>query len=297
MFDFKIKVFLAVAQRLSFSKAADTLHITQPAVTRHIKQIEDHFNQKLFIRKGSSIELTHGGCLLMERCKAMLQEYSELEFEMNALVDNVSGSLRLAASTTLAQYIFPELLAGFHQKYPKLDLELVSTNTEGVEHLLLNGDVDIGFTEGRTKNSELSYHQFLKDEIVFLVSKDHPLFNQREQQIEILYDLPIVLRERGSGTLEHCIKALSEKGIHTQNLNVAMQLGNSESIKSYISKGTAGTFLSINTVLKELKFGQLGIIDFADFTIERQFQYVQRHGHHSPRTQTLVDYLLLYYKR
>lgn len=296
MFDYRLRVFFTVANRLSFSKAAEELHITQPAITRHIKQIENHFGQKLFERKGNSIALTKAGSLLFSHSKRILQGYKELEFDMNALVDRTEGVLRIAASTTVAQYVLPLLLAKFHKQYPKVKVSLISANTEDVENAVLGSDAELGFIEGRSKNRELAYQPFLKDEIVPVVGAGHPLFNANAISLQELKKQPLVLREEGSGTLEIVLQELAKAGIAFHDLNVEMRLGSSVSIKSYLGDDRSMAFLSVNTVLSELKSGELGIVDVTGLSLERDFHYIFKQGHHSALSSLFLDFLRYHYK-
>ena len=295
MFDFKLQVFQSVASRLSFSKAADDLHITQPAVTRHIRQIEAHFNQKLFKRKGNSIALTEAGKLLLSHSKLIFQQYEKAEFDMNSLIDKNEGNLRIAASTTIAQYILPEVLAKFHQKFPKIKIHLLNMNTEKVEKSVMNNSVELGFIEGQSKNRELAYQPFLKDEIVLVVDKSHPLAKKNQISTSELKELPLVLREKGSGTREVLLKFFQLNNLEIEDLNIELELGSSESIKSYLSNGHSGSFLSINTVLKELKYGDFYIIDIENLQIKRDFFFIQQQGHHSKLNSVFLKFLQYHY--
>ena len=295
MFDYKLHIFLTVANRLSFSKAADELHITQPAITRHIKQLEDHFDQKLFERKGNSIDLTHAGIVLLQHCKELFKLHKSLQFDMNALIDETQGILRIAASTTIAQYLLPEVLAKFHKKFPKVKVTLLNANTSIVEKEVLEQNVEIGFIEGSSKNRELAYNPFLKDEIVLVVAKGHQLYNAKAIDLYDLKGAPMILREKGSGTLEFILNALKTGGISENELQIEMQLGSSESIKSYLKDTESVAFLSINTILDELRSGDLGIVDINNFSIDRYFSYIHLQGHRGALSQLFIDFLQLHY--
>lgn len=280
---------------MSFSKAAEELHITQPAVTRHIKQLEDHFKQKLFERKGNSISLTHAGTVLLEHTKNILEQHKTLEFDMNALIDRTQGVLSIAASTTMAQYILPEALSKFHQKFPKVQLTLISANTQDVEKKVLDSAVELGFIEGNSKNREISYHPFMKDEIVLVAAKGHALFNKGAIAIKDLHNLSLVLREEGSGSLDIIKQALKEAQVPVEKLNVVIRLGSSESMKTYIQDKRSVAFLSINTILKELKTTELGIIDVEGLSINRNFSYIFKQGHQSPLASLFLNFLKHHY--
>ncbi|HEA30400.1 MAG TPA: LysR family transcriptional regulator [Leeuwenhoekiella sp.] len=295
MFDYKLHVFFTVASRLSFSKGAEELHITQPAVTRHIKQMEQHFNQRLFERKGNSISLTKAGSVLLEHTKEIMARHTALQFDMNALADKTEGVLKIAASTTIAQYILPEVLAKFHQKYPKVKVALFNANTEGVERAIISDDAILGFIEGSSKNREIAYQPFLNDEIVLVVAQGHDLYNSDTLPIEDLPNYPLVLRETGSGTLEVIMDALAKKNIPFEALNIAMRLGSSESIKSYLTDQHSLAFLSINTILKELKTGALGIVDIDDLSLQRPFYYIKKQGQQSALSTLFIQFIKHHY--
>ncbi|MDB5152621.1 MAG: transcriptional regulator, partial [Mucilaginibacter sp.] len=246
MSDFRLEVFYTVAKRLSFTKAAAELFITQPAVTKHIHELEDQYKAKLFERKGNHIALTNAGELLLHHAEKVFELYRNIEFDINALNKRKEGLLRLGASTTIAQYIVAPLLARFRNKFPDVQLSLITGNTEQVEKYLLSKEIEMGIIEGYSKNPEISYHEFLKDEIVLVCSSKHPLANRNSLKADELKDIRFVLREQGSGTLEVIDHALKKAGINHSELKVEIRLGNTESIKSYLLNAPCMAFLSVH---------------------------------------------------
>lgn len=280
MFDYRLKVFHTVASRSSFTKASEELNISQPAVTKHIKEIENQLNTKLFDRKGTSIQLTQSGKILFEYAEKIRNIYRDLEFEIHQINQKHQGKLIIGASTTVAQYILPEILAKFKSYYKDLKIELITHNTEMISELLKEGKIDLGIIEGESQSSYFDYQKFKADEIVLVAKTNHPLAN-KTLNVKDLYELELVLREQGSGSLEFIQNRLKEKGIVIENLNVVMQLGSSESIKQYLLHSDALAFLSINTILNELKNNQLTIIDVKNFSIERNFHFILPKGEQS----------------
>jgi LysR family transcriptional regulator, transcriptional activator of the cysJI operon len=278
MFDFRLKVFDTVARRLNFTKAADELFITQPAITKHIHEIENHYKVKLFERKGTKIKLTQAGETLLQYTDQLFAIYRNLEFEMNSLAQRHSGTLRIGASTTVAQYVLPPVLATFHRKFADISVTLINNNTEQIELALQNNDIDLGIIEGQTKNSLFKYTEFVKDELVLVASSKNPLAKRQEINPEELLKLPLLLREPGSGTLEVIAYSLKLLGIKISQLQVEMQLGSTESIKSYLLKSNALAFLSIHSILKELNNNDCCIIDVNGLVIDRYFYFIQKHG-------------------
>ena len=201
MFDYRLKVFYTVANRLSFTKAANELNISQPAVTKHIKEIENQLNTKLFDRKGTTIQLTESGKILFVYAEKSRQLYRDLEFAIAQLNKQEKGKLKIGASTTIAQYILPEILAKFNSYYKDINIELVTHNSEDIATLLKSGKIDLGIVEGESKSSYFDYQKFKKDEIVLVCKTDHPLVNKNFKTKD-LYDVDLIVREQGSGTQE-----------------------------------------------------------------------------------------------
>jgi len=278
MSDFRLEVFYTVARRMSFTKAAATLFITQPAVTKHIYELEQQYNNKLFERNGNRIKLTRAGEVLLGHAEQLFDIYREIEFDMNALVDKKEGILRLGASTTIAQYVIAPLLAGFHQKFNAIQLQLINGNTEQIERALLKKEIELGIVEGRSKNQEISYTEFIKDEIVLVCGKNHPLAGRTELDPELLTAASFVIREQGSGTLEVIDYALKQLGMAMAELKVEIQLGSTESIKSYLKHSNCLAFISIHAITNELMQGSLRVIDVAGLNIIRDFYFIHLQG-------------------
>ena len=280
MFDYRLKVFYTVANRLSFTKAANELNISQPAVTKHIKEIENQLSTKLFDRKGTTIQLTESGKILFVYAEKSRQLYRDLEFAISQLNKAEKGKLKIGASTTIAQYILPEILAKFNSYYKDINIELVTHNSEDIATLLKNGKIDLGIVEGESKSSYFDYQKFKKDEIVLVCKADHPLVNKNFKTKD-LYDVDLIVREQGSGTQEFIQNQLKKSGVDLQKLNTIMQLGSSESIKNYLLHSEAMAFLSISTILAELKNNQLSVVDISKFSIGRDFNFITLKGEQS----------------
>jgi LysR family transcriptional regulator, transcriptional activator of the cysJI operon len=278
MSDFRLEVFYTVAKRLSFTKAAAELFITQPAVTKHIHELEEQYKAKLFERKGNHIVLTDAGELLLHHAEKVFELYRNVAYEINALSKRKEGLLRIGASTTIAQYIVAPLLAKFRNEFPDVQLSLVTGNTTQVEKALLDKEIEIGIIEGYSKNPEISYHEFLKDEIVLVCSGKHPLANRNSLKPDELKNIRFVLREQGSGTLEVIDHALKQAGINHSELKVEIRLGNTESIKSYLLNSHSMAFLSVHAIVDEVKRGELKIIDVENLSIERSFYLISLQG-------------------
>ena len=290
MFDFRLRVFDTVAKRGNFTKAASELNITQPAVTKHIKEIERLLNTKLFDRNGTKIKLTVSGEILLKYTQKLFGVYRALEFEINQLNQQHKGTLRIGASTTIAQYVLPPLLAEFHKQYQDIKVILNIQNTEIVEQLLEHKKIDLGCIEGLTKNNSFHYKPFIRDEIVLVARAHHPLVKKEYLKIEELLKVALLKREPGSGTLETIAFALKPLGINLSDFQTEMQLGNTESMKSYLLHSDAMAFLSVHTILQELKNNTLSIIDVKNLSIERHFYFIQPQGEQSSIADLFLNF-------
>ncbi|WP_291101255.1 MULTISPECIES: LysR family transcriptional regulator [unclassified Empedobacter] len=290
MFDFRLKVFDTVAKRLNFTKAANELNITQPAVTKHIKEIELNLNIKLFERNGTKIKLTKAGEILLKYTEEIFSVYQKMEFEIGQLQEKQKGTLRLGASTTIAQYVLPPILAEFRKRFPEIQLSLVIQNSERIEELLGNHKIDVGLIEAQIKNRTFHYFPFMKDEIVLVSRQNHSIFTKNNIKLDDLKNIPLVFREPGSGTLETIDLALKSKNIKLNELNIEIQLGSTESIKSYVLHSDALAFLSIQSILQELKNQTLTIIDIKNLVIERNFNFIIPEGEQSKLANLFIDF-------
>lgn len=295
MLDFRLYVFYTVAKKLSFTKAAAELYITQPAVTRHIHELEQQFGVALFERAGKQIRLTPAGEIALHHAEIIHANYRQLEYDLNTLKGQHSGALRLGASSTVAQYVLPPVLARFHDKHADITISLVSGNTEQIEQALLNKDIDMGIVEGRTHLHELRYTTFVPDEIVLIARTEHPLAQREEVSVGDLKKYPFLLRERGSGTLEVIEHALRQVDVKLTDLSIEMYLGSTESIKSYLFHSNCLAFISIYAVENELKAGTFRVIDIQDLDISRPFYTIQRQGEAEPLAEMFLRFARRHY--
>ncbi|RAK66855.1 LysR substrate-binding domain-containing protein [Hymenobacter edaphi] len=275
--DFRLRVFQAVAQHLSFTKAAQELCITQPAVTKHIRELERSYEQRLFERRGNRVSLTEAGQLLLRYAGQVHELHHQLAEQLHTLHDTTAGRLRLGASSTLAQYVVPPILPGFQARYPRVELTLLIGNSEQVAEALLRGEIDLGLVEGQVKNRDLHYEFLLDDELV-AVRRGTGAALAPQPLAEVLRH-PLVLRERGSGTLEVLELALRDRGIRLAQCRVAIYLDNTEGIKSYLEAAPECVgFVSVRGLKKELASGELAVVPIEELRLTRHFEAVWLQG-------------------
>ena len=293
--DFRLKVFYTVALRLNFTKAATELYITQPAVSKHIQELEETYKTKLFERNGSKIALTPAGKILLKYTKSIFEIYREIDFEMSSFNKERQGLLRLGASTTISQYIISPVLASFHQKQKDIKVNLLNGNTEQIENALINKEIEIGIVEGQSKNQSIKYIPFLKDELVLVCNSKNPLVKQNEISVNDLKSMKFITRERGSGTLEVIEFALKKAGLKFNDLQIEMQLGSTESIKSYLLNSDCFAFMSIHAVSKELTNKELIVLDVEGLSIERYFYIITLQGKSDSLSELFIQNLASHY--
>ena len=290
MLSVKHEVFLEVAKQKSFSKARLLLFISQPAISKHIKNLEDHYNTRLFDRKGVGIELTEAGRILYDKLSEVKSIQEQAEFEISTIKDllQVRGILKLGASTTVALYILPKVLSSFHIRYPQINISLLNRNTEIVLQALLNGDINLGIVEGRSKLTQVSHRLFITDKVVAVCSRKSLIAKKRQYEIDEIRNMPLVLREAGSGTLAALRAALDKKKIKMSSLQVKARLGGTEALKNFLVESDLLGFLPQRSVLKELELGELVEIHFTGLHIERNFYFIERKGESSELNKTFT---------
>lgn len=291
MSEFRLKVFRSVARHLNFTKAAEELYVSQPAITRHIKELEAEYGLRLFERTNGRLLLTEAGKCLLVHVEKILEAHEVLDYEMRKMSGSAGGTLRIGASTTIAQYIIPAVLAEFAQMHSGVELSLRSGNTEEIEMALLAQEIDVGLVEGSSRHRVLHYTPFLKDELVAVTRVQSPLAGRDELRLSDLSQIPIVLREQGSGTLDVFIDALQQKGIRIGDLNAKIHLGCTESIKRFLIHTDMVGIISIRAVRDELCQGVFKVLDVPDLSLQRELSVVQRQGQEEGLAEDFVCFI------
>jgi len=292
MSDFRLQVFYSVATLGSFTKAAEALYITQPAVTKHIRELETQWGLPLFERKGQTIRLTEAGEVVRQYAERIFDAYRGIEFDLGTLKQQLSGRLRLGASTTIAQYVLPPTLAQFNRRFPDVRVSLINENSGIVEGAVLAREIDLGLVENSSRNKALRYTPFMDDELVLVTSTHHGLYKKVPLSLKTLTGLPLVLREKGSGTLEVLEKFLRAQGYTLRDLDVKLYLGTSEGIKSYLYASNCCSILSIKTVAPEVAAGRLRVLDIEDCRLTRQLSFVHLQGQAEPLPALFMQFAL-----
>lgn len=295
IFDFRLKVFHTVSMKLSFTKAANELFISQPAVTKHVHELEQQLGVRLFSRNGSSIALTASGEVLLSYAEKIFKLYASLENEIAQLNDLGSGTLNIGASTTLAQYVLPRLLAMFQKTYPKIAITVLQGNSEQIQQYIINEKIDIAIVEGISNHQQICYEPFIQDEIVLVARANRKFLTKGEIKAEQLAQIPLVLREQGSGTLDVIFNVLNKSKINSKDLTIALRLDSTSSIKQYLQHADCASFLSLHAISKELQQNELSIIAIKGVEIARTFQFIQLHGQNNTLANTFKRFCIANY--
>ena len=291
MNDLKLQVFVMAARLLNFSQTAKRFGISQPAVTKRIHELEEDVKVRLFERAGSKLLLTREGEVFLKYAEQILESYEALNYELGLLQQKHAGTLRLGASTTIAQYILPPILAKFNEKFPQVTISLQNENSTVIENALRERQIDLGFIESNAEPAGLRVTPFLKDELVLVAHVKNPLTRRDEISLNELKVTPLVLREDGSGTLEVIQHALKSRGISFGDLNVQMQLGSTESIKRYLENSHTAGIVSVRAINRELLQGTFKVVDITSFSMPRYFSCLERLGKSPALVQTFIEFI------
>ncbi len=275
MADRRLQVFHTVADVLSFTKAAEQLHMTQPAVTFQVRQLEEHFSARLFDRTHNRISLTEAGRLVDDYARRILELYSEMERAVGEMTGDVSGHVVVGASTTIAEYLLPSLLGEFSARFPELNISLKVSNTDGVVDMVDRNTIDLGIVEAPVESGNLEIEVCRMDELVVIVPPDHPLTAHYSVSPVQLQDYPFVSREEGSGTREVFHDYLRDHGVHIERINTTLDLASPEAIKGAVEAGIGISVVSRTILDKELRLGSLAALPLNP-VLMRPFSFVRK---------------------
>jgi DNA-binding transcriptional LysR family regulator len=263
MADRRLQVFHAVAKQSSFTKAAETLFMTQPAVTFQIKQLEEHFNTRLFDRGHGKISLTAAGDVVLEYAEKILSLSAELDTRISELTGEIQGLLLIGASMTIAEFMLPRVLGEFKVAFPGVKARLTVANSETVEFGVAAHSLDLGLIEAPSHLPSLSTEDCCEDELQVVCSPAHPLAKLKAVTPKQLLQHPYISREPGSGTREVTDSYFLRAGFSADELNTVMELGSPDAIKGVVETGLGFAIMSKVIVTKERQLGVLVAVPLA----------------------------------
>jgi DNA-binding transcriptional LysR family regulator len=290
MADRRLQVFHAVAKHLSFTKAAEALFMTQPAVTFQIKQLEEHFNTRLFERGHGRISMTPAGNVVLAYAERILALSAELDTRLKELTGEVAGLLMIGASTTIAEFLLPSVLGEFKSKHPKVLPRLIVGNSETVEIRVAEHTLDIGFIEAPSHLTTVVTEVVCDDELQVVCAPSHPLARLKSIGAKQLQQYPFISREAGSGTREVTDKYLQKAGVAQDALSVVMELGSPEALKGLIATGLGFGIMSRVTVASELQLGRVVGVPLAPRLLRQLSVVYPKEKFRSQLVNTFVEF-------
>jgi DNA-binding transcriptional LysR family regulator len=282
--DRRLQVFTTVARLLSFTKAAESLHMTQPAVTFQIRQLEEYFNARLFDRTHNRITLTETGELVQSYADQIIEKYKEMDNAVRTMTGEVQGPLVIGASTTIGDYVIPEILGAYQKNFPDVTIR----HTQGIIHMVENNEIDIGIVEGPVNNKNLTTEVCWYDELVLACPPDHALAKKAKVKVDEMFEFPFIGREEGSGTRGVFTQYIESRGLSADALNRILEFTSPESIKAAVGAGLGITVQSIATLQKEVKLGLLTVVPL-DPALNRPFSLVYQRQKF--RVQAMEEFL------
>ncbi len=273
LIDTKLITFLTVGKIKSFTKAAEILNITQPAVSQHIKFLEEYYEVDLIKKRGRQIDLTEEGKLLFHHGK-------ELEVSARSLKEklknksSITKRYTVGATMTIGEYVLPYILGEYKSLYKNIDILLQVNNTKEIIEKLLNEEIDLALVEGPFDKNKFHYKKLKDDELVLAVSSKHPFAKKKEIKLEEILRGNLILRERGSGTREIFENKLIELGYDLKDIKIYMEIGSINAIKSLVESNLGYTIISKEAIKREVSLGIIEILPIKNIKIRREFNFI-----------------------
>lgn len=285
----QLKVFEAVARHRSFSRAADELHLTQPAVSTQVRKLEDHAGLPLFEQLGKKIHLTPAGAQMLQCSREIIQKFQEAE-EVMAQFKGVSGGRLNVSVISAGDYFFPRLLVAFAQKHEGVTLNFGVCNREELLAQLKENVTDLAVMVRPPEDEDTVAEPFAPHPYVIVAAPTHPLARSTRIPMSRILREPFIVREKGSDTWNSMADAF---GDWLPGLNVAMEIRSTETIKQAVMAGMGVSFLSAHTVSRELQAESLVVLDVQGFPLMLNWYVVHRHGKRLPPVaQAFKNFLL-----
>jgi DNA-binding transcriptional LysR family regulator len=270
MENFRLKVFRAVASHLNFSRAAEELLLTQPAVTQQIKALEDEYGVSLFDRSGGRIALTSAGRALLPYATRLKEISDEAQIAVANASGTLGGQLSLGASQTIGQYLLPALVAGFLRENPRVSVSARSGNTDAILEALVEHTIQLALVEGPALRKDVHIEPFMEDHMVLVVPASHE-WADHDVDLASIKDAPLLMREFGSGSRRVIEKALVQAGLSKKDLKTRMELDSTEGLLSAVESGLGVTFVSHWAVRNQLALGTLKLARVRGLKLSRMF--------------------------
>ena len=288
----QLRIFRNVIHHKSFSRAAEAVHLTQPTISSHIKDLESHFGCQLIDRMSKKALPTKAGELLNEYAGRLLTLQEEMEMALAEFQGKMSGRLTIGGSTIPGEYILPRIIGQFIQQYPDITVSLMIGDTEKIIEDILTGAVELGVVGAKSGEKQIAQEIFIEDDMRVIIPCTHEWAEQNSINLKSLLKAPFILRESGSGTLASLEKSFNDAGNDISELNIVAEMGSTEAVVQGI-KGLIGiSILSPIAVFDELKAGSLKALTITGLSLKRNF-YLTLHKDRSlsPLGKVFIEFL------
>jgi len=273
----QLRILQAVAQSRSFTRAAEIVHLTQPGISKHVKQMEEYFGVPLFDRSGRKATLTEAGAVLYAATQEIMSTMDGAERRIDDLKGLRGGKLRLGSSFPIGVYVLPPLLAAFRKQHPAVEITLEIRLSEAVETKLLANEFDLGLVSHDTRDSRLVARPFMRDELVVIVPLEHAWASKRLIRLKALATETFIVAAQGAGTRAVVEERLAEQGITLPRI---MEFGNREGVKHAVEAGLGVSVQARTVVEREIAAGSLHAVRLSGVDTSIRFFYVSRRNSH-----------------
>ncbi len=271
----QLHIFYTVAERGSFSAAAQTLHMTQPAVTMQVQALEERFGTKLLNRTTKKLELTEAGHRLLPQARKAVELMRDTDVLMANFIEELKGRLQFAASLTIGEYVLPRLLGSFLRRFPEVSVDMKVMNTTEIIDAVAHQGLDFGLIEAPCDVPGFDAEPVMNDELMLVAPTDHPFASRDEVSLEEVIQEPMVLREKGSGTRQIMEDELQRHGVLEAQLHVVSEFGSTGAVKSAVEAGLGLSIISVWTIKHEVALGLLRPVKITGVSFSRQFYAVR----------------------
>jgi DNA-binding transcriptional LysR family regulator len=288
----QLTIFCKVIELKSFSKAGESVHISQPTVSSHIKYLEDYYGIRLIDRLSKEAVPTRAGELLFSYAKRIISLKEEAESALTEFQGDIKGKLMLGGSNIPGVYLLPRIIGAFKQDYPHVNISLVIGDTEEITKAVMSGELELGIV-GAVSDAKNIYQEILiEDEMCLVIPATHPLKNKSSIKLTRLMQEPFIVRERGSGTLKSIQLSLNKHGFQIEQLNIVAEMGNTAAVIQAIKSGVGVSILSKVAVAEETAADVLKTLSIDDIDLKRYFYLTQhRHRSISPVNRAFIQFL------
>jgi DNA-binding transcriptional LysR family regulator len=273
----QMETLVALAEQGSFTRAAQSLFLSQPSLTKQMRNLEEIVGARLVNRKNTGVSLTPEGIVLYDYARKVFRLRDETREKISRFNEPVSGSIYLSASTIPATYILPRLLSEFRKSHPGIHVHLGMNDSDRTNQIILNNEAEIGFVGKEFPNRKLAVKALWKDRLVLAVPAGHPWAKRPALSIGDMGKEPFIIRERGSGTrqaIEQCLQ--KQPGKSLLQFNIVCEMGSSEAVKEAIIAGLGVSIISIHAIARELRQGILAVVSVRDCIPERHFHVIHK---------------------